>query len=214
MKIRTIDAVLVCILCFLTGAASMLFYTQLTGTSQEPPVVNVYIMTSEKEEVKIESDEGTEVVIDEPKTKEEWYSEVVNKKWYSEEDITNMAKMCYGESMNLPILSTKYGDRSATYQSAEAMYAVLNRVDAGYGDISTCIKAKKQFVGYKSSNPVTEEMYDLAKLVIEDWAIGQEKYRVLPSEYLYFHGDGRHNHFTTKNGGGVEYDHWIRDPFV
>lgn len=205
MKIRTIDAVLVCVLCFLTGAASMLFYTQLTEKTQEPPVVNVYIMTSEKEEVKIESDEGTEVVIEEPEIK---------KKWYSEEDIINMAKMCYGESMNLPILKTNLGDRSATYQSAEAMYAVLNRVDAGYGDISTCIKAKKQFVGYKSSNPVTDEMYDLAKLVIEDWATGEERYRVLPSEFLYFHGDGWHNHFTTKNGGGVEYDHWIRDPFV
>lgn len=205
MKIRTIDAVLVCVLCFLTGAASILFYTQLTEKTQEPPVVNVYIMTSEKEEVKIESDEGTEVVIEEPEIK---------KKWYSEEDIINMAKMCYGESMNLPILKTNWGDRSATYQSAEAMYAVLNRVDAGYGDISTCIKAKKQFVGYKSSNPVTDEMYDLAKLVIEDWATGEERYRVLPSEFLYFHGDGWHNHFTTKNGGGVEYDHWIRDPFV
>lgn len=206
MKIRVIDAVLTCILCFLTGMAVMLWYTQLTEKPQEPPVVNVYVITSDKEkEVKIESDEDAEIIIEELKIK---------KKWYSEEDIINMARMCYGESMNLPILKTNWGDRSATYQSAEAMYAVLNRVDAGYGDISTCIKAKKQFVGYKSSNPVTDEMYDLAKLVIEDWAIGREKYRVLPSEYLYFHGDGRHNHFTTKNRGGVEYEHWIHDPFV
>nr|DAM61614.1 MAG TPA: hypothetical protein [Caudoviricetes sp.] len=206
MKIRVIDAVLVCILCFLTGAGTMLCYTQLTEKPQEPPVVNVYVITSDKEEeVKIESDKDTEVIIEEPEIK---------KKWYSEEDVINMAKMCYGESMNLPILNTAYGDRSATYQSAEAIYAVLNRVDAGYGDISTCIKAKRQFVGYKTSNPVTDEMYDLAKLVIEDWATGEEKYRVLPGSFLYFHGDGRHNHFTTKSGGGIEYDHRIADPFV
>lgn len=206
MKIRVVDAVLTCILCFLTGAGVMLWYTQLTEKPQEPPVVNVYVITSDKEkEVKIESDEGTEVVIEEPKIK---------KKWYSEEDIVNMAKMCYGESMNLPILSTAYGNRSATYQSVEAMYAVLNRVDAGYGSISTCIKAKRQFVGYKSSNPVTDELYDLAKLVIEDWSTGEEKYRVLPSEFLYFYGDGRHNHFKTKPGGGTEYNHSIPDPFV
>lgn len=204
MKIRVIDAVLTCILCFLTGMAVMLWYTQLT---EEPPIVNVYVITSDKkeEEVKIESNQDTEIIIEEPKIK---------KKWYSEEDIVNMAKMCYGESMNLPILSTAYGDRSATYQSAEAMYAVLNRVDAGYGSISTCIKAKRQFVGYKSSNPVTDELYDLAKLVIEDWSTGEEKYRVLPSEFLYFYGDGRHNHFTTKSGGGIKYDHAIPDPFV
>lgn len=207
MKIRVIDAVLTCILCFLTGMAVMLWYTQLTEKPQEPPVVNVYVIASDKEEeVKIESDEDTEVIIEEQKIK---------KKWYSEEDIVNMAKMCYGESMNLPVLHTDFGDRSATYQSAEAMWAVLNRVDAGYGDISTCIKAKRQFVGYKSDNPVTDELYDLAKLVIEDWATGTEEYRVLPHIFRYFYGDGRHNHFTTKpNGGGVEYNHLIPDPFV
>ena len=206
MKIRVVDAVLTCILCFLTGAGVMLYYNQLAEKPQEPPVVNVYVITSDKEkEVKIESDRDTEVVIEEPKIK---------KKWYSEEDVVNMAKMCYGESMNLPILNTAYGDRSATYQSAEAMYAVLNRVDAGYGGISTCIKAKRQFVGYKSSNPVTDELYDLAKLVIEDWSTGEERYRVLPSEFLYFHGDGRHNHCTTESGSGIEYDHKIPDPFV
>ena len=207
MKIRVIDAVLTCILCFLTGMAVMLWYTQLTEKPQEPPVVNVYVIASNKEEeVKIESDEDTEVIIEEQKIK---------KKWYSEEDVVNMAKMCYGESMNLPVLHTDFGDRSATYQSAEAMWAVLNRVDAGYGDISTCIKAKRQFVGYKSDNPVTDELYDLAKLVIEDWATGTEEYRVLPHIFRYFYGDGRHNHFTTKsNGGGVEYNHLIPDPFV
>lgn len=206
MKIRVIDVVLTCILCFLTGMAVMLWYTQITEKPQEPPVVNVYVITSDKEEeVKIESDEDTEIIIEEPKVK---------KKWYSEEDVINMAKMCYGESMNLPVLHTDFGDRSATYQSAEAMWTVLNRVDAGYGDISTCIKAKRQFVGYKSNNPVTDEMYDLAKLVIEDWATGKEEYRVLPHIFLYFHGDGKHNHFTTKSGGGVEYNHLIPDPFV
>lgn len=207
MKNRVIDAVLTYILCFLTGMAVMLWYTQLTEKPQKPPIVNVYVIASEKEEeVKIESNKDTEVIIEEPEIK---------KKWYSEEDVVNMAKMCYGESMNLPVLHTDFGDRSATYQSAEAMYAVLNRVDAGYGDISTCIKAKRQFVGYKSSNPVTDELYDLAKLVIEDWATGKEEYRVLPHIFRYFYGDGRHNHFTTKsNGGGVEYNHLIPDPFV
>lgn len=207
MKVRVIDAVLTCILCFLTGMAVMLWYTQITEKPYEPPVVNVYVIASDKEEeVKIESDEDTEIIIEEPEIK---------KKWYSEGDVINMAKMCYGESMNLPVLHTDFGDRSATYQSAEAMWAVLNRVDAGYGDISTCIKAKRQFVGYKSDNPVTDELYDLAKLVIEDWATGTEEYRVLPHIFRYFYGDGRHNHFTTKsNGGGVEYNHLIPDPFV
>lgn len=206
MKIRIIDAILTCILCFLTGAAVMLWYTQLIEKPQDPPVVKVYVIASDKEEeVKIESDKGTEVIIEEPK---------IERKWYSEDDVINMAKMCYGESLNLAVQHTNYGDRSAIYQSAETMWTVLNRVDAGYGDISTCIKAKGQFVGYKSSNPVTKELYELAELVIEDWSNGEEIYRVLPPEYLYFHGDGKHNHFTTKSGGGIEYNHSIPDPFL
>ena len=64
MKIRVVDAVLTCILCFLTGAGVMLYYNQLTEKPQEPPVVNVYVITSDKEkEVKIESDKDTEIVI-------------------------------------------------------------------------------------------------------------------------------------------------------
>ena len=84
MKIRVIDAVLTCILCFLTGMAVMLWYTQITEKSQEPPVINVYVITSDKEEeVKIESNEDTEIIIEEPK---------VEKKWYSEEDIINSSQ--------------------------------------------------------------------------------------------------------------------------
>ena len=70
MKIRVIDAVLTCILCFLTGMAVMLWYTQLTEKPQEPPVVNVYVIASDKnEEVKIKSDEDTEIIIEEPEIK-------------------------------------------------------------------------------------------------------------------------------------------------
>lgn len=206
MKVRIIDAVLTCILCFLMGAGVMLYYTQLTESKSEPvrPVVNVYITIPNDEEVDVQSeDSGTVEIIEEEVAKE--------KKWYSEDDIRNMAKMAYGESMNVPTLDTVYGERSNQYQNACAMYAVLNRVDAGYGDISTVIKAKKQFIGYRASNPVDWRLYNLAQKIIEDWATGEEKLRVLPSEYLYFGGDGKHNYFKTKDG--AKYDWHIPDPF-
>ena len=78
MKIRVIDAVLTCILCFLTGMAVMLWYTQLTEKPQESPVVNVYVIASDKEEeVKIEPSKETEIIIEEPKIKKKWYSEEI-----------------------------------------------------------------------------------------------------------------------------------------
>ena len=207
MKVHTIDAVLMCILCFLTGAATMLCYTQMTEPESEPtqPVVNVYITIPKDEEfdIKTEDSDTVEIIEKEEEPKE--------KKWYSEDDIRNMAKMAYGESMNVPTLDTIYGERSNQYQNACTMYAVLNRVDAGYGGISTVIRAKNQFVGYNAANPVDWRLYNLAQRVIEDWATGEEKLRVLPSEYLYFGGDGKYNYFRTKDG--VKYDWHIPDPF-
>lgn len=208
MRMRIIDAILTCILCFLMGAATMLWYTQATESKTEPvqPVVNVYITIPNDEEVDVQSvDLGTVEIIEEEK------EEPKEKKWYSEDDIRNMAKMAYGESMNVPTLDTIYGERSNQYQNACTMYAVLNRVDAGYGDISTVIKAERQFVGYRASNPVDWRLYNLAQKVIEDWATGEETLRVLPPEYLYFRGDGKHNYFRTQDG--TKYDWHIPDPF-
>lgn len=208
MNVRIIDAVLTCILCFLMGAAAMLYYAQMTEPKSEPvqPIVNVYITIPNDEEMDVQSEnlDSVEIIEKEKEPKE--------KKWYSEDDIRNMAKMVYGESKNVPTLDTIYGERSNQYQNACAMYTVLNRVDAGYGDISTVIKAKNQFIGYRVSNPVDWRLYDLAQKVIEDWATGEEKLRVLPSEYLFFGGDGKYNYFKTK--GGTKYDWHIPDPFV
>ena len=208
MKFHAIDAVLLCVLCFLTGAATMLCYIQMQTPKPDSvqPIVNVYITTSKNEEVDVQSVDTDSVEIIEEETEK-----LKEKKWYSEDDVRNMAKMAYGESMNVPTLDTPYGERSNQYQNACAMYTVLNRVDAGYGGISRVIQAKGQFVGYNATNPIDWRLYNLAQKVIEDWATGEEKLRVLPSEYLYFGGDGKHNYFKTADG--VKYDWHIPDPF-
>lgn len=200
MKCRIFEAILLCVLCFLLGLSVAM---SLQKTEVSAPVVNVYITVSsdDLDKVKIDSEESEEILDPIP----------TYIKKFTEEDIINMAKMAYGESMNVPTLDSVYGERSNEYQNACSMYTVLNRVDAGYGDISTVIKARNQFIGWKNDNPVDERMYNLAKRVIEDWATGEESLRTLPADYLYFRGDGRYNHFRTRNG--VEYDWSIPDPF-
>ena len=43
---------------------------------------------------------------------------------------------------------------------------------------------------------------------------GQENVgRTLPTEYLFFWGDGWHNHFTTKFQGGDEWDWSLPNPY-
>ena len=50
----------------------------------------------------------------------------------------------------------------STTEQAAVMWCILNRVDAGYGTVTEVITAPYQFTGYRSSNPIDEEIYNLA----------------------------------------------------
>ena len=116
-----------------------------------------------------------------------------------QKDIELIAKTVYGEARGCSIVE----------QSA-VIWCILNRVDAGYGTIEQVITAPYQFTGYKESNPVQGDFVELATDVLLRWKI--EKYcigdvrRTLPDNYLYFHGDGKQNHFRDKYDGN--YNTW------
>ena len=116
-----------------------------------------------------------------------------------QKDIELIAKTVYGEARGCSVVE----------QSA-VIWCILNRVDAGYGTIEAVITAPYQFTGYKESNPVIGDYVELATDVLLRWQI--EKYcigdvgRTLPDNYLYFHGDGKQNHFRDKYDG--DYNVW------
>lgn len=87
---------------------------------------------------------------------------------------------------------------SVTEQAA-VMWCVLNRVDSPlYPDtVAEVVTQYKQFHGYSESNPITPELLQLANSVLTYWSGGDDSGRVLPNEYMYFTGDGEHNHFYT-----------------
>ena len=113
-------------------------------------------------------------------------------KYYTDNDALMLAKLMYGEGR---------GIKSET-QLACICWTVLNRVDAGQGSISQVITAPNQF-HYSSSFPtVADSGVDLVKLandVLERWndeknGLGSNG-RVLPTTYMYFHGNGSVNIF-------------------
>lgn len=116
-----------------------------------------------------------------------------------QKDIELIAKTVYGEARGCSIAE----------QSA-VIWCILNRVDAGYGTIEEVITAPYQFTGYKEEHPVQGDFVELAIDVLLRWQI--EKYcigevgRTLPDNYLYFHGDGKQNHFRDKYDG--DYNVW------
>ena len=122
-----------------------------------------------------------------------------------EEDCALIAQCVWGEARGC--------DRT---QQAAVVWCILNRVDAGYGDIRTVITAPHQFTGWRKSNPVEPELYGLAEDTWNRWMLekhGVESGRVLPKEYLWFSGDGRVNHFRDAYKGGTRWDWSLESPY-
>lgn len=112
-------------------------------------------------------------------------------------------------------------------EQAAVVWCVLNRVDSELAyvpdDIISVITQVDghgyyHFRGYNPDFPVTYEIYDLVVDVLARWELEktgvEDVGRVLPKEYLYFHGDGEHNHFRDEYSGGNRWDWSLPNPYI
>lgn len=107
----------------------------------------------------------------------------------TEEDIEALAKMAWGEA------------RGCGEKGIEAvMWVALNRLDTGkWGDsVLSVVSAPSQFYGYSKNNPVTDDIRAIAEKVLADYHNDAE--RLIPTDYIYFHGDGKQNIFRNEKG--------------
>ena len=115
---------------------------------------------------------------------------------YSESDVELIAKTVWQEARGIP----------SKAEQAAVVWCILNRVDDDrWGDtIAEVVTAPHQFA-YDAGAPVTDELRRLAEDVLERWKREKEGEtevgRVLPAGYVFFDGDGSHNHFRR------EYEH-------
>ena len=127
---------------------------------------------------------------------------------YTDEEVAYIAKTVWGEARGLP-----------KTEQAAVVWTILNRVDDGrFGkNIIGVITAPKQFTGYKSSHPVDPEIRNLVIDVLDRWDLEKAGStnvgRVLPKEYLYFRGDGKHNLFTKKWNSNDIWDWSLVSPY-
>lgn len=129
----------------------------------------------------------------------------------NEDEVEMLAKTIWGEAR---------GVKSTTEKAAVA-WCILNRVDSkGYacgGDIEFVLTFPGQFVGYNEDNPVTDECKEIAADVLTRWALEkagvEDAGRVLPKQYIYFTGDGKHNYFTDEWKGGNTWDWSLPSPY-
>lgn len=104
----------------------------------------------------------------------------------------------------------------STMEQAAVAWCVLNRVDAGYGDIEAVLTAPHQFASW--SGEIEQEQLDIAADVLIRWerekAGEADVGRVLPSEYLWFTGRAGHNWFRdTYEGDGSYWDWNCNNPY-
>lgn len=109
----------------------------------------------------------------------------------------------------MALSKTLYGECRGcdeTQQKAVA-WCILNRVDSEQfpDTVIGVVSQPYQFAGYDAENPVLDNLREVAKSVLLDWQSGG-KNRVLPSEYLYFTGNGKVNQFTIEWGSNDYYD--------
>lgn len=155
---------------------------------------------------------ATEPVETEPEKLE--LEDMTFERLYTEEDVIALAQMAWGEA-----LVTK-----SDTEIAATMWCVLNRYDCGdpyyanCGSIVGIIRQPGAFHGYSARNPIDDHLVELARDVLDRWSAEKAGYedvgRVLPAEYLYFHGDGRHNHFRIQyRRNGCYWDWSLESPY-
>ena len=147
-----------------------------------------------------QSEEAYEVEAEE-ESDEEWKP--------AKEDIEIIAKILYHECRGC----------TKTEQSG-VVWTILNRVDSDLfyfpDTIQAVCKQKNQFA-YLEDAPVLDDLLELAEDVLirhHREANGEENVgRTLPAEYVYFWGDGFHNHFRIELYSRVYWDWSLPSPY-
>ncbi len=126
---------------------------------------------------------------------------------YTDAEAVMIAKVLYNEAR---------GIQSDT-EKACIVWVILNRVDAGYADtISDVITARNQFA-YRASTPVWDDLLSLSYDVLTRWASEKQGQtdvgRVLPSDYLWYTGNGLHNLFRNSYSGKSHWNYSLPSPY-
>lgn len=141
----------------------------------------------------------------------------VGTKHYSEEDVTMMAKVMYCEARGI----------ASKTEIACIGWVILNRVDKtdGYdfnrvNTVKDVILQKNQFAYDPSAPTVTDggiDLKELARSVLDYWSAEKNGLsmggRVLPVDYMWYHGDGKHNYFRNEFQKNVYWNYSLPTPY-
>lgn len=215
----TVLAIIVILICISMFAVTIKAYSDTIDLSKEIDILSERIADVESS-IDVLSDEIDPIApcIEEKELRHYDNLLATYPKLYTEEDAIALAKMLWGEARGVGQYTVNGRVVSSECQKAAVIWTVLNRYDAGYSStIKGVVTAPNQFSGYSSGNPVDEELMVLVTDVLDRW--NREKNgesdvgRVIPSNYLWFYGDGRHNHFKNEYRSRLTWDWRLGDVY-
>lgn len=128
----------------------------------------------------------------------------------SQQSVLNSAMEAISDELVATAALLAWGEYSGTdyAQRTAPIWCACNRADA-WGLTLEEVMHSDAFHGLLTEREVPEEWYDLARETLARWELEKMGYidvgRTLPSEYLYFGGNGIVNVYRTEYIGGVEY---------
>ena len=120
-----------------------------------------------------------------------------------------LAKMVWGEARGC-----------SRKEQAACVWVVLNRADDPRwpDSILGVLTQRGQFAGYDPANPVEPEIRALVDDVIARWGMEPQCIgsvgRVIPDDYYYWQGDGKHNIFRREYRDTATWSWEMEDPYV
>lgn len=137
------------------------------------------------------------------------YATVGEQAEHDRETVEAIAKTVWGEARGC-----------TTTEQAAVVWCVLNRVDSSDfpNDPLSVVTQRGHFSGYSPDYPVVPELVTLVEDVLTRWimektAVGSVG-RVLPCEYVFFTGDGLHNHYRERyEQTGETWDWSLPSPY-
>lgn len=128
----------------------------------------------------------------------------------SQQDVLNTAMQAIPDELVAKAALLAWGEYSGSdyAQRTAPIWCACNRADA-WGLTLEDVMHSDAFHGLLTEREVPAEWYDLARETLARWELEHMGYidvgRTLPSEYLYFGGNGVVNVYRTEYIGGAEY---------
>ncbi len=140
---------------------------------------------------------------------EEWWRcEARLRPRYTEAEVVMLAKLMWGEA----------GGIESRTEVACIGWVVCNRVDDQPEPVTVAsVLTSPGAFYYRDWMPVRDDLYALARDVLERWTMEslgcKRPGRVLPADYRWYAGDGKHNWFRNAYKGGDRWGYELESPY-